>query len=276
MWMIEQIEVDPEQRGRYVMDLCEGGLQTRRISVDESTLGQFLMRKGMEMDSVLLEEILYFDTGTTAYRCALLFLSQKMRTTKEVVCFLEEEGFTQPVIQKACQKLQNYGLLNDVEYARAFVRTKKNVERIGRRAIEQQGLQKGIQAADLEEGLLQYTKTEERQAIEYWLRKIQKRIEKYSTREKEQRIRSFLQQKGFGMQLISVVLAEQKEKVDMTVEDIDWEPLVKQGEKLLRKYANVPDDFTRNRKIKQTLYRKGFQADAIARFLKQYASNIDT
>ena len=50
MWMIEQIEVDPEQRGRYVMDLCEGGLQTRRISVDESTLGQFLMRKGMEMD----------------------------------------------------------------------------------------------------------------------------------------------------------------------------------------------------------------------------------
>ena len=263
MWMIEQIEVDPEQRGRYVMDLCEGGLQTRRISVDESTLGQFLMRKGMEMDS---------DTCTTAYKCALPFLSQKMRTTKEVVCFLEEEGFTQPVIQKACQKLQNYGLLNDVEYARAFVRTKKNVERIGRRAIEQQGLQKGIQAADLEEGLLQYTKTEERQAIEYWLRKIQKRIEKYSTREKEQRIRSFLQQKGFGMQLISVVLAEQKEKVDMTVEDI----LVKQGEKLLRKYANVPDDFTRNRKIKQTLYRKGFQADAIARFLKQYASNIDT
>ena len=104
MWMIEQIEVDPEQRGRYVMDLCEGGLQTRRISVDESTLGQFLMRKGMEMDSVLLEEILYFDTCTTAYKCALPFLSQKMRTTKEVVCFLEEEGFTQPVIQKACQK----------------------------------------------------------------------------------------------------------------------------------------------------------------------------
>ena len=269
MWVIEKIEKDIENHSRYIVCLFEGVLEAKRLSLDESTLGQFFIRKGMEMDAFLLEEILFFDATTTAYKQSLSFIHKKRRTTYEVALFLKEQNFTAPIIQEACKKLQSYGLLQDEEYTKAFVRTKKNVERLGRKEIERLCIEKGLSEQEILIGLKQYSDEEELTYAQYWMQKAYKKFEKYSTRERVRRTKEFLQKKGFGSEVIAVAFSFIEEKD----ENSEWDTLVKQGEKLLRKYANLSSNYEKSMKIKQALYRKGFQLENIDRFIKAFVIN---
>lgn len=271
VWRIEQIEKDVENRGRYIVCFFEGALETKKLSLDESTLGQFFIRKGMEIDAFSLEEILFFDSSTTAYKLCLPFLSKKRRTTYEVMVFLKEQNFKAPIIQEACKKLQEYGLVQDEEYAKAFVRTKKNVDQLGRKAIEQLCIKKGLSEKEISIALEQYTDREECTHAQYWLQKVYKKFAKYSSKEQERRTKEFLQKKGFASEVIETVfLSVQEDAIED--EPSEWSALIKQGEKLLRKYASLSSNYEKKMKIKQSLYRKGFRLENIDRFLKEFVA----
>lgn len=269
MLTIERIEVDKENKGRYIAVFCEGALETKRISIDESTMGQFFLRKGLEIDEFTYEEIMFVDAVTTAYKMSLSYLTKKRRTTYEVHMFLQELSFQAAVIQEACKKLQDYGLLQDEEYAKAYVRTRKNVDRLGKEGIERLCVEKGLSAEEIAVGLCEYPEEEELRNAAYWLHKANQKFTKYSNREQKRRMEEFLKKKGFNRGVVQLTF--DMEFPPEAQEDSEWKPLVKQGEKLLRKYANIESGYERQMKIKQALYRKGFQMEHIQRFLHEYA-----
>jgi len=95
--------------------------------------------------------------------------------------------------------------------------------------------------------------------------KKQRQKGKESAKQQKQRIQAALMQKGFTQDVIAAALAT----LTWQQEDTEQMALHHQGEKLLRKHSRTYQGFELKQKIKEGLYRKGFQLDAIEAFLQE-------
>ena len=84
-----------------------------------------------------------------ARETALRILDRTRKTRKELERRLAERGFAAPVAGQALDRLARVGLVDDVEYARAFLRSRLGRGRaVGMRVLEQQLAARGVSAAD--------------------------------------------------------------------------------------------------------------------------------
>ncbi len=89
---------------------------------------------------------------------------------------------------------------------------------------------------------------------------------KHAFRKRLEQIQVNLMQKGFSREIIQEVAVNFSDQKDA---DAEWEALVFQGEKLLRKYQNKFSGFELRNKLTEGLYRKGFSFDLIQRFIQE-------
>ncbi|MDY0406876.1 hypothetical protein P5G51_017305 [Virgibacillus sp. 179-BFC.A HS] len=73
-------------------------------------------------------------------------------------------------------------------------------------------------------------------------------------------------QKGFTAEVVNDVVVNCKNNKN---DNDEWEALCMQGDKLLQKYARKYDGYELHRKVKEGLYRKGFDFTAIDQFLEE-------
>lgn len=76
----------------------------------------------------------------TAYK----FLSYRPRTQKELEEHLKKKGFEKDLISKVVQEMKNYGFINDVEYAKNYVYERVRSKTLGKIALKQELLFRGI------------------------------------------------------------------------------------------------------------------------------------
>lgn len=264
MAIITKIQIQQKNKSRFNIYLDKGHGEEYGFSVHENVLIHRRLQKGMEIDEAVLTQILQEEEVNKAYLHGIHYLSYGMRSQKEMVEYLQKKEYSGSAIGEAIQKLKQERYLDDGAFAKAYVLTKRNTTSKGPLIIKQELIQKGIKGKELEMGMHEFSFEQQMDKATEWVKKKAKQSLRHSKREQELRLKNQLRTKGFGQDIIEKVF---RDEIIETDESEELVALQYHGEKALRKYRNCTG-FELNMKVKQYLYRRGFQLDDIERFLQ--------
>ncbi len=100
------------------------------------------LRTGAEIDQDKLTEVVFESDVMIATNLAMNYVSSKLITTKQLKDYLRGKGYKSNVIAKVIDKFNEYGVLNDENFANSYVNIKQHS--LSKRAIEQKLMQKGV------------------------------------------------------------------------------------------------------------------------------------
>ncbi|HLQ71006.1 MAG TPA: recombination regulator RecX [Bacillota bacterium] len=267
MPVISRITTQQKNKERYNIFLNQDSKETFGFSVDESVLIEYHLHKGLELDQATIDELMKKDEEEKAYNMVIHYLSYRMRTEKEIVDYLTKKDIPETHIAAIMEKLTQKKLINDNEFAEAFVRTRMGTSTKGPRLIQKELLEKGITDNIAAQALKQYTYKDQFNQAQKLLKKKLNQRTKHSHRQKIERIQNNLLQKGFSQDIVKEVVASHAVEKDETEE---WEAIVHHGTKQLRKLQRKYDGHELENKLKESLYRKGFPFTMIQSFLEDY------
>lgn len=263
MKKITRITTQQKKKNRYNIFLDD----QYAFSVDEAVLVEFRLRKGLELSDETIEKLTQKDKFYQFYTQSIHYLSYRMRTKKEMVDYLTKKEADPETIEEIIHRLENEKLLNDQEFAEMFIRTRINTSTKGPKLIEQELMKKGVSPKIIFDCLVIYDNELQFDKIYKFMEKKLKQSSKHSFRKRMEQIKMNLLQKGFSRGLIEEVA---QEFADVQDDAEEWEAVCYQGEKMLRKFEKKYSGFDLKNKMKEGLYRKGFNMDLINRFLEEY------
>lgn len=259
---ITKIEAQKRQ-GRYNVYL-DGQYA---FPVAESVLIQFRLMKGLELDQKQIAQITTADQIAKAYSRMLDYLSHQLRTESDVVKKLQQQDTPAEFIEPVLQKLRQQHLVDDHEYAAAYVRTEMNTDLKGPNVIRQQLRGKKIGENDIEDALAQFTDVKQVENATKLAQKLFRRYRSQPLRCQAEKVRQGLMTKGYSASIYDQIKDQVLPHPDEQQED---ELLNQQAQKLWRKYSRRADGYELTMKFKQGMYRKGFDMDAVQTWLDQY------
>jgi regulatory protein len=176
------------------------------LRVSESTLAKSGLFTGKDLDEGDIEQILQADSRERAHQTAVNFISYRPRSSKEIVDKLSRKGFSHELAVEIIDKLKELNLLNDVQFARMFVRDKLLGKPMGRAMLRRKLLEKGIPFQLSEMVLKEYvTEENEQEAAKILaLRKMKMSRSRFSTldpRAKQKRLIDYLLSRGFSQDI---------------------------------------------------------------------------
>jgi regulatory protein len=257
-----------KRRGRFNIYIDRGNGEEFGFGVSDDILVSFGLTKGQEIDQNQLQEIIFNDEVQKAFNLSVNFLSYRMRSIKEIVDHLNRKDVPSEVVEQVISNLEEKRYVDDLEFAKTYVRSKKNTSAKGPAALSKELKQKGIMENDLETALLEYPfEAQVKAAISFASKKAKQQTNKSST-ETKLNLAQTLAGKGFSWDVVEAALDEAEIDKD---EDKEWEALKKQGEKAHRKYSKYNGWEYENR-MKQHLHRKGFHIQIIDQFIEEMRS----
>ena len=146
----------------------------------------------------------------------IFLISLKDRTKKEVRLKLEEKFWNKDAVLKAIEKLEEFGYLNDLNYAISYIESKT----YGKNRISYNLFQKGIDRSTVEKAYLTLDEGKEENIDDV---KLEKLIDKNSSKinssnsrdekklKEEQKLIQYLARQGFSLDKIFKKLKEYKE-----------------------------------------------------------------
>ncbi|MFS0674638.1 recombination regulator RecX [Ornithinibacillus sp. 179-J 7C1 HS] len=264
--IISRITTQKRSKQRYNIYLVEGNSDKYAFSVDEAILVEFGLRKGLELDEATIDLLIRKDTIQKSYLLAINYLSFRMRTRQEMYEYLVKKEVEPEHITIIIDRLTKEGLLNDKQFAEAFTLTRMNTTSKGPQLVKRELIEKGVAPTIAEDAISLYTYDTQFEKAMKWVNKKLSSSKKESFNKKIEQLRITLMQKGFTSDVISEVLLSVVDEKDTSAE---WESLVYQGEKLVRKHSTKKSGYELKMKVKEGLYRKGFQIDLINKFIDE-------
>ena len=85
------------------------------------TVMKYRLKAGTAVAAEELEAMQMESERLQAFDCALNFLSNAMKTKRQIADHLEKKGYLGGVIEACLEKLEYYGYLDDGAYAKAYV-----------------------------------------------------------------------------------------------------------------------------------------------------------
>jgi regulatory protein len=102
------------------------------------------LKNGDELSDEKIAKLLNDDTREWAYQQALLYLSYRARSEKEIRQNLRKHEVSDEVIEETLQRLRGAGFANDVEFAQAWVENRNIFRPRSKRALTVELRQKGL------------------------------------------------------------------------------------------------------------------------------------
>ena len=146
----------------------------------------------------------------------IFLISLKDRTKKEVRLKLEEKFWNKNAVLKAIEKLEEFGYLNDLNYAISYIESKT----YGKNRISYNLFQKGIDRSTVEKAYLTLEEEKEENIDDVKLKKLidknSRKINSSNSRDEkklkeEQKLIQYLARQGFSLDKIFKKLKEYKE-----------------------------------------------------------------
>lgn len=236
-----------------------------RFPVSEEVLIQFRLHKDQEITDDQIKVITNADSISKAYNKALDYLSYQLRTEKEIIQYLQQHEFTDLQIKPVLQRLRAQGYVNDLEYAKSYVRTIAKTSDKGPKVIIQNLRKKGVLENDIETALEEFPFEDQLQNSIKIAQKLARKYHREAFKIQIQKIKNSLFAKGFSSEIATEAINQLGLEKD---EDQENEQLHLQGAKIIRRYQRLPLS-QRNQKVKVALYRKGFSMDEINQFIDE-------
>ena len=182
------------------------------FGLNEEILLKSGLRKGDTLDRATYDALAAAEELSRAKQSGLRLLSYRMRTEKEMRGRLYEKEFPPDVIDKVVGQFLQLGLIDDREFARAFVRDARLRKPSGRRLLMQQMRLRGVPPAIIQETLAEAVSAEdEQEAALSAARKVARRYRPaghspLDRKKQQQRMAQFLARRGFSWSAIAPVL----------------------------------------------------------------------
>lgn len=190
---IETQKRNPRRRSVYINGKFAFG-------VDEEIISRLGLEKGEELSERKITEILSQKTETEAKEAALKFLSFRRRTEKEVSDKLKKRGFDSGTVTITIDKLKDYDLINDVEFATAWVNERLAHKPRGKKLLRQELWKKGIKKEIIDQVIEELCKDEDKAASEL-LEKIKRRYRNLEPQVARRRMLGVLLRRGFSYEI---------------------------------------------------------------------------
>ena len=143
---------------------------------------------------------------------ALKLLERTRRTRSELVRKLREKGFESAAVNEVIDRLAGVGLVDDAEYARAWLRGRWGRRAAGWRKLEQGLRGRGVHPEDIARGraLLEAETgpADEVTAARRVLDQVERRYAKLDSRVRRQRLYALLARRGFDGDVIRRAMDE--------------------------------------------------------------------
>lgn len=259
--------LEPTKKGRYA------------LMVD----GEFLF--SLHRDTVLLTPWLQRDAEVTPPQLEDLRREDEVRQAKEKAMdclsaaaqtggMLREKlrrRYSEEAVEAAVCRMEELGLINDLDYSRRFAADAVNLRYYPKRRIAAELQRKGVSEEILSEVLAEITEETE---IKTACRLLEKQYrEKLSDRREREKAKAALQRRGFGYEVIRAAAAQVLEKLPQaqpeTEEPPEWEDRTNELLTLIRKkYRKNLTDRPGIEKTTAALYRRGYPLDEIRTAMK--------
>ena len=102
------------------------------------------LKNGDELSDEKISKLLAEDAREWAYQQALLYLSYRARSEKEIRQNLRKHEMPEEVIEETIERLRKAGLANDNEFAQAWVENRSTFRPRSRRSLAMELRQKGL------------------------------------------------------------------------------------------------------------------------------------
>jgi len=186
-------------RGGYAIYIDE----VFAFDVGESVLMKFGLQPGNRIDEKTVEQLSSAEALDRAQKIAVNFISYRPRSLREVVNKLVSKGFSSELSNRVAGHLQAVNLLNDLEFARMFVRDKLRGKPIGKAMMRRKLIEKGIAPHTIERVIRETISEEDEQQaalklLERKLRRADHRFAKLDAPRRRKRLLDYLLRRGFS------------------------------------------------------------------------------
>ena len=164
------------------------------------------LKVGQELSEEKIVALQAEDTNETTYQKALHFLSYRPRSSAEVRQNLTKRGTPEAVVEETITHLQRAGLVNDQEFARAWVENRNNFRPRSKSALLMELRRKGL-SDEVVLPVLDVQVDEEALAFEA-ARKYARRLAGLEWLEFRQKLSGFLGRRGFSYSTLSPVVSK--------------------------------------------------------------------
>ena len=199
--MIEEIK-KIGKGDRYYFILDDG----RKFALEAEILAKYKLKSGEELEENKLKEILLANGDLSAFDRALTYLEKNIKTEKGIREYLKGKGFLDESIDKAVEKLNEYGYINDENFVYCYIRTYSNKK--GKKLLKFELLAKGVSQEIIEEKL---QNIDEKEQIEACKNLFEKYVRNKNIDLKlKQKVYAYLFSKGFSSDVITTVINNAK------------------------------------------------------------------
>lgn len=162
---------------------------------------------GMEIINEFIEDVLKAEEQNKGNDYAMMLLSYRWRTEKEIRDKMHEKGYDVDLINSTIDYLYEQQLLDDNRFAEAFTRDKINLNKWGSYKIKQELLLKGVEDNVIDNVLEIYCSDEYERALELG----KKKIKSYKDEDRNKiyrKLGGYLQRRGYPYNCVINVLRE--------------------------------------------------------------------
>lgn len=184
------------------------------FGLSKEALVDFSLSEGEELTEAEIDKILEQDQRIKALQKCFRWLGIRARSEKEIRDKLKKKGFAPSIIEQTTKRVKELGYLDDKEFSRLFIETKKLGRAKGKFALQRGLKQKGINSELIEESLQQFYPEDEE--AELALRLAEKKVKTYQDlphEKKYQKLARFLTNRGFNWEITKKALDKILKKV---------------------------------------------------------------
>jgi len=164
------------------------------------------LKVGQELSEGKITSLQADEAIEMAYQKALHFLSYRPRSSAEVRQNLTKRGTPEALVDETVGRLQRAGLVNDQEFARAWVENRNTFQPRSKSALRMELRRKGL-SDDVFQPVLDEQVDEQALAFEA-ARKYARRLAGLEWFKFRQRLSGFLARRGFSYSILSPVVSE--------------------------------------------------------------------
>ena len=145
---------------------------------------------------------------------ALRYLGFRARSRMELRQYLARKDYEEAVIDEVLERLQDYGYVNDAQFARSMASSQSNFKRKGSRVVEQKLYQAGVDKETAQMALEEIDEEQELENARYWAAKIGPALAGEEPQKRRQKMFRRLSSKGFSYDVVSRACREWESLAD--------------------------------------------------------------
>lgn len=172
-----------------------------------SAVLDFGLRNGIVLSPVQIQELKEIDELAKATDSAILLLTSRPRSEREIRDRLRRKGYDDETIDRVVVKLREWRYLDDDAFARYWVENRESNRPRGRRLLEQELRQKGI-ARDTVANAVEDAQIDELAGAMEIARNKLRSFRNFDEQTARRRMSGFLGRRGYGYDVIKPVLRE--------------------------------------------------------------------